>query len=656
MERAFPYYRRLGGLILVLAGTTTWASDVAGGRLETPPTIDGAVGETEWSDAILCEGGVDEETRTPATRGQKIWVAYDSEYVYFAARLEEPDPRRIRAVEYETNTDVTKDDCVELALDPFGNLGDTNKFLVNPKAATTLQLAGGRALKREWLGEIVAAGRVIQGAWEVEAKIPWRIMRLPEPGPRDVRFNVSRYVASEGRTYVWRYTEGGNRLDTPTWKAVEIPRIPQERLIRLLPYGYAGARQGGEPIVNLGLDLKTSLGRSLEVVGTVSPDFRNIENDVLSLDHSYFERLPGERRPFFNEGQSYFSAGYDTRIFAPQRIRRVDVGLKAFGKIGNDFSFGVLDAADLGESNAFVAAASYKSGPRASFYGAVASLARTDQDNTAAHVNASYLLGPATVYGTHQWTKDAESGFGVHRNVGAWANWPGLEAWVDYSEISPEFRPRLGFARETDLKGLAAGLDWSRTNPTGPVMETGVSLEAVEYRRWTGGPYRKGIEARASLTMRDGLDLDLGYERGRFEMFDDEAFSVSLEKPRGDVNRRWSLSAVFGRVEGERYRSLGAGIAYRPVQRLQTLLRAQAVRKGGDSRTQTIASASYDLRASQSISGRLVAEDGSVNWYLAYRKSGNIGTEYYVILGDPNAWTFQRSLIVKVVVPVDWRF
>jgi hypothetical protein len=53
----------------------------------------------------------------------------------------------------------------------------------------------------------------------------------------------------------------------------------------------------------------------------------------------------------------------------------------------------------------------------------------------------------------------------------------------------------------------------------------------------------------------------------------------------------------------------------------------------------------------RSISGRAVQRDDKTNWYLALRQSGNTGIEYYLILGDPNALEFTKSLILKVVVP-----
>jgi hypothetical protein len=90
-------------------------------------------------------------------------------------------------------------------------------------------------------------------------------------------------MARTQRTYGWVYT-GGQPQRMGTWQNVEIPKPAFRRTLKLLPYTYLGREHDGDLIFNSGLDLKTSLTPTIELVGTVNPDFRNIENDILSLD------------------------------------------------------------------------------------------------------------------------------------------------------------------------------------------------------------------------------------------------------------------------------------------------------------------------------------------------------------------------------------
>jgi len=49
-----------------------------------------------------------------------------------------------------------------------------------------------------------------------------------------------------------------------------------------------------------------------------------------------------------------------------------------------------------------------------------------------------------------------------------------------------------------------------------------------------------------------------------------------------------------------------------------------------------ILSGNYDLGNDKSISGRIVQAGDDINAYVALRRSGNAGMEYFLILGDPN--------------------
>jgi hypothetical protein len=66
-----------------------------------------------------------------------------------------------------------------------------------------------------------------------------------------------------------------------------------------------------------------------------------------------------------------------------------------------------------------------------------------------------------------------------------------------------------------------------------------------------------------------------------------------------------------------------------------------------------ILGANYDLGRDMSISGRMVRNGRDTNAYLAFRKSGNRGAEYFVIFGDPNARKFETALVIKAVFPFE---
>src|SRR5579871_4171901 len=329
-----------------------------GYRMTTPPKIDGIIDSTEWANAPTGKGGFDNQDGHPAPEPMQFWLAYDDAYVYFAARLGDRDPKSIHALQYQTNVDLSGDDNVQLYLDLNGSLADFNVFGINSRGATSLSLAGGRADKREWSGEFVARGRVTETGWEVEARIPWQMMRLPRAGTRNIRFNVVRFLPRDQRSYAFTYAQFGHQAETPVWQSVPIPGQQQARTLKLLPYIYAGYDANSGAVFNSGLDAKTELTDRITLVGTINPDFRNIENQILSLDFSRFERLVAESRPFFQEGSQFMNSA----IYASQLITSVDAGLNAYGRLNDRTSFGLIDTSRFGNrvgENDFVSNVSF---------------------------------------------------------------------------------------------------------------------------------------------------------------------------------------------------------------------------------------------------------------------------------------------------------
>lgn len=625
-------------------------NNVEAKKATDPPKIDGTINAEEWG-SPTGEGFFDSNSGAPGENG-RFWITYDSKFIYFAAQLDSDDPKSIKATEYRQNVRLNSDDSVFLLLEPFGTTTQGNVFGMNPKGATDVRIAGGRAAKREWLGDFTSQGRITDKGWEVEARIPWGIMRLPSPGLRDVRLQVIRYNPTSQRETEWKYLNK-QMANIPFWKGVDLPASGNERSIKLLPYVYGGVSRR-DHIANAGLDLKTSLTDQIDLVGTVNPDFRNVENQVLSVDFSYFERLAGESRPFFLEGINYFGTSRDSPLFASQRIQKFDAGIKSFGQISDKTRFAMLDTIDFGKENAFVGNVRHQFDDRTGATVAVSSLAnKNGADNTATYLGMDTMLKNGLgFFGQHQMSNDAASGRGHRINTGLFYNANGYDAYLEYLEVSSRYNPRLGFVRERNVRGYAGGVEFIKPITKGPLIEYGYGLNVGDFYRFDGKQQRRSIEFNGSLTFKDGTDFDFG---GSFEKVagkDDRLWFFSLERPRGDAYRRWQADYVTGHVAGRKYDSYGIQASYRPVNQLQLSLRGQEVRHFNRS-TQLILGANYDLGRDMSISGRMVRTGPDTNAYLALRKSGNRGAEYYIIFGDPNARRFEASLVIKAVFPFE---
>src|SRR5207244_511488 len=105
---------------------------------------------------------------------------------------------------------------------------------------------------------------------------------------------------------------------------------------------------------------------SLTLVGTINPDFANVEGAVEGIDFSYGGRFVPDRRPFFQEGAGFYGAsGEPGSYFYSGRIAAFDTGVKLFGNLSPRDRIGVLAALDLGRQADWVAQARHRFGPTA---------------------------------------------------------------------------------------------------------------------------------------------------------------------------------------------------------------------------------------------------------------------------------------------------
>lgn len=621
-----------------------------------PPSslkLDGVVEPNEWPGDAMGTGFTDADTNLPSDEDGRFWITADSKYIYFAGQVK-TDPKRLVDDEYRPNVNLRRNDHMRLSIDPFGNAQNFNSFSVNPRGATGIELAGGRAAKTEWLGEFEAFGRRTESGWEFEARIPWVLMIVPDKGTKDIRFNVSWFRSNKANSYVYAFTASDN-TKVPFWRNVPVPEVSRARTVQLLPYGYIGVDDAGGLIAESGLDLKSELGNGITGVATVNPDFRNVENGVLSVDPSYFERLADDGRAFFQEGSRYRSVGFDSRIFASQRVGTFDAGVNFYGNLGPRTTGSLLSTMDFGERQTVVGSIQHRFNERTQVSFGYAGNFQDELDNDAINVSFSEQRGRHLNFGSVQATDDRQRKTGHRVNFGVFQMNGPVTGGVEVIEISPEFFPRIGFNRERDLRGVSADRQWVKQFARGPLSEVQYEIGGLFFDRVTGGEYRREVGMRLEGRTGGGFSFELGGEVSRFEGFDDVSASVAVAYPVTDPYRGIQASYSNGSFRERRVQVYGFGASYKPTRMMQLRLSNEFVSAEGGNEAQQIASWTWDIGRFEAIGGRLVRRGDDVNWYLSYRLSGKRGNEWFLILGDPNSRTFQRQLILKVVVPVSIR-
>jgi len=383
----------------------------------------------------------------------------------------------------------------------------------------------------------------------------------------------------------------------------------------------------------------------------VNPDNRDVENQVLSLGFSHFERLVGESRPFFSEGRNYLP--FD--IFTSQRIPRFDTGLKVYGPADSKTNFSLLDAAQPGELNATAFGVQHRPDSLTYLTGGFTDMNSIEGSGTTSMVSANRSIGTGGVWLNEYRTSDSQAGEGWSQNFGTdISDKKGvLNASGLYISTSPQYFTRLGYTPEVDMKGYNTSVSYGPSYEKGLLRSFNFFLTKEQYRHQDNTPYRNSFDAEGSINVRNRFSFRGGYNQADFEGLIDRIRSFSLSFPENNPYRNLTLNRTWGFYNGNQpYRSTYLSGTYRIGTRLDLNLSQQFQDFQGYS-DQTIFGYSLDLKHDQLLGGRLIKQYGKVDWYISYSRSGNAGAETYVALGDPNSPSFRASLIVKVVWPLE---
>lgn len=647
-------------LLLTLFGACLCAAEssrtIVGRRLETPPVVDGIVVESEWQAAAITNGFVERYSDRETEYSTTVYVGYDDQGMYFAFQCTDPDPIQIRAAEFRSDASLSGDDYVRVSINAFGTFRreDFNEFSVNPRGGNNASFAGGRAAKREWRGEWRSSSRITEDGWEAEIFVPWDIIQLPGEGVRTLTVNFSRWVPRVQLETLWSNLGAEGRYErVGRWLDVQLPLIRLPSVVQILPYTLAGAVQGSESFSRVGADFRHQFGTQMTGLVTINPDFENVESSVLSIDFSRFERLARERRPFFTEGEDFFSGGgMSARIFAPQRIGQIDAGGKIFGKLDDEKSFGALVTSRFDEQNFGYARYRQTWGANRSVTMGSSWFEGNGITNTAGFIDAFARFGSLGVSTNLTATHDSVKGSGRRFDVDLSYQMGSLFTSFGWQEITAGLFPRMGFAPRVGFRGFSAFSNYNRNYLKGPIRKIEIFGFWRDTNRTDGpGIYLKSYDVRAEVTTSSNIEYGIGTSSSNFKGFKDYTSGFSISYPANDSRQNYSIATSFGKVGGLDYRDISLSGAYRSPGSVNVSASAQFVKIGDKNQQQHILSVGYDLSSYQSITGRGIYRDGKVNWYLAFRQSGNLGIEYYLIVGDPNAKEFKNRLVFKAVIP-----
>lgn len=286
--------------------------------------IDGILDTDEWSSARANSDFFQREPNegAPATQKTEVYIKFDKEALYIGAFLHDSAPDSI--VQKLTRKDVfAPSDRFMVFVDPLHDRRTGYYFAIN--AAGSVQ--DGTLLNDDWddsSWDAVWEGKssIVPGGWSVEMKIPFSRLRFNKG--QDIvwginfkrelsRRNESSYLVFRplnGSGFTSRFPdllglkdiEGGKNFEIVpyiTTKAEYIPASPGD------PFN-----DGSRYTPDFGADIKWNLSSGLTMNASINPDFGQVEIDPAVINLSDAESFFNEKRPFFIEGDSYYSFGY----------------------------------------------------------------------------------------------------------------------------------------------------------------------------------------------------------------------------------------------------------------------------------------------------------------------------------------------------------
>lgn len=537
-------------------------------KTSNPIEIDGIVNEEEWEDALLftLDYEVDPGENIPAPIETHFYISYDEDNLYIAFRCYDPDPEAIRA-RFRDRDSLWSDDRVGITIDTFNDSRRAYDIAVNPYGVQSdgiIDEATGD-YDDEWNAIWSSAGRITEFGWETEFAIPFSQLRIQQvDGPQVWGIDAFREYPRSVRHKMGLFPRerGNNSYLSQTRKIVGFAGLEQGKNLQIVPTITAGRIDEREDFphgelkeidstLDAGITTKWGVTPNISILGTINPDFSQVEADEVQLDiNRRFTLYFDETRPFFLEGKNYFET-QELNLLHTRNIVDPDYAVKVTGKEG-PHTFGVFTARDKFtsliipgvessdsdsfdvESDATVIRYLYDFGANSSIGSMITHRAGGDYSNTVMSVDGSlrftdsFRLNTTAAYSQSDYSQamvdtfeleEAEiDGTAVSMEMQYQTANYALEA--DYKEITGAFRADLGFMTRVDYRSYGG---WARYRWYG---DSGSWFSRIDTRlRYSGSETLDGDLLDTNLNgsisyhgpMQSMLNMNFGKRRQAYE-------------------------------------------------------------------------------------------------------------------------------------------
>ncbi len=498
--------------------------------LTDPLQVDGRLDEAVYQTVLPVTGffQVLPDAGQAATEDTDVWVMFDRENVYFAARCWQKDmPHTLVANEMRRDR-ARENDGLGVAVDTFYDRQSGFLFYTNPLGALgDGQVGEAPGVTNTDFNPIwdVRTGR-FEGGWTVEMRVPFKTLRY-RPGVEQVwgiQFRrVIRHRTETAFLTKLPITAGSSGIGRLSYAAtlvgIEVPPHGTKHL-EIKPYGISRVTSDRTttPAVSkdldgdLGLDLKYGLTQNLTADLTFNTDFAQVEVDDQQVNLTRFNLVFPEKREFFLEGAGTFTfGGGGTGGNAPQMFFSRQIGLndgrvvpilaggRVQGKVGR-YSIGALNMQTGEERVSRTPQTNFtvlrvkrdilkKSSVGAIFTGRSQSRVAPGGSNEAFGVDGAFsFFDDLNLTGFYAGTETPGSRGRTNSYQGTFGFTPDLYGFtVEHLYIGDDFNPEVGFVRRDDMRRTFVSGRLSPRPKHNPVVRRFVFNTSVDYILNTSG-------------------------------------------------------------------------------------------------------------------------------------------------------------------------
>ncbi|MES3008962.1 MAG: carbohydrate binding family 9 domain-containing protein [Pseudomonadota bacterium] len=472
-------------------------------RVATPPVIDGRMDDAVWQQAepITDFHQIRPGNQTEPSERTEVYVVYDDDAMYIAARMYDSEPDLIAAPVIRHGQGMGSDDRLVVILDPFNTQRTGYRFETNLNAARHEALyTSVNSFQIEWNTIWDTATSVDGNSWIAELEIPFKSLPF-DPSIDTWGFNFGRGIRRRGEEMAW---VSYNRTYNPSIsglvtglegmdQGVGLDLVPSFSTNRNKNFSLNTTNTQTDPSLDAFYRLTPSLNAAL----TINTDFSATEVDNRQVNLTRFNLFFPEKRDFFLNDSDLFQFGsiggggnsaesraarenarpyFSRKLGLSQSGAPVDVeyGGRISGRVGRwnigtlaikQDEFGAVDASNLfiGRVSANVMAESsvgmiFTDGDPAS-----------NRDNSVYGLDYRYqntrLAGGQTIEGDVWYQRSDTPGLNGDDTAYGLAlrspNNTGLRGGIGFKEVQANFNPAMGYINRANIQDYTADVGYT---------------------------------------------------------------------------------------------------------------------------------------------------------------------------------------------------